>query len=169
MAQFLNTTKSYNYAVYGLSTGTGGLGEVAIMVQKMTLPEKNIEKIPVGGKGITYNIDGALSYGELSFETLEFTSIGKEQFLPLIFPEESFTGQFGGVISMTHYAKRQTTWIPLLTVVEFGEDMITPFCTHYFTNCFVSKVNKEGFDRTSSASIMQKIDFTVNGYRVAYT
>lgn len=148
MAQIENPRKKYNFSVQ-----IAPLPINPFLVQKVTIPEKNIEVVEHGDVNYSVKTGGRATYGNITLEKLMITD-GADNYM-WDWAASVSDSIIGGGLVPSQYKR-------VLVITELAEDGTSILNTWVCTGCWPSKINGQDLDRVSSENSMESIELCVD-------
>jgi phage tail-like protein len=147
MAKVANPHKQFQFSIflYGMNP---------FLAQKVTTPDRELDKIEHGEGNHVIKTAGMVRIGELTVEKISSASLADNLiwgWIALI--QNEYSG--GGVIPDVYKKAIQ--------VQRLATDGVTVLNTWSYTGAWPSKINGTELDRTSSDNTIQSIEFCVDG------
>lgn len=151
MAKIANTRKVFNFVVE-----IGGVNQFEI--QKVTLPEVEIEKVEHGDTNHSIKTAGRITFGDMTFEKLRpLPTADSFAWQWLTSAQDALTG--GGNLALGY--KR------IVVIKEMDTTGLVAVNRWICEGCWVTKISQSDMDRQASDNVMETIALSVDRcYRV---
>jgi len=146
-AKVRNTLKSFGFAIEIPGRGN------QFLVQKATLPEKEIEEVTHGGANTLEKTPGMVTIGDLVLENL-IVSDGSDNWAWNLFKAAQDELVGGGVLRQGYIFE--------CILRELGPDGITTVGAWEFGEVWVKKISHGDFDRATSDNMIQTVTLSVS-------
>lgn len=123
------------------------------LVQKVTIPEIEVETTAHGDTNHDINTAGRVRYGKLKLEKIETTSGADNYFFDWISSAQDVIIGGGNI---PNFYKR------IITISELAEDGTSVLNTWICKGAFPNKINEQELDRMSSDNTIESIELTVD-------
>lgn len=146
MAKVANPHKKFQFSIFIF-------GMNPFLAQKVTLPDREIEKVKHGEGNHYVKTGGMIELGDIVIEKISSGSFPDNLFWTKIaLVQNEFTG--GGLIP--------DAYKEIINIQRLATDGITPLNTWTYSGAWVSKINGIEFDRASSDNTVENIEICVD-------